>query len=83
MTTVNAKRLMSSMSGDTEVAGSLEISAPAGSYAFAFSHDASKPGASAAYGVRLRDAKTLDEQRRGRDDHHQPPRQIHSSRREI
>jgi hypothetical protein len=69
--------------GGCQGSGCLEIFAPAPSYAFSFSHDSSKPGASDAFGVRLRCAKTIDEERRERDDHHQPLRQIHLSRREI
>jgi len=34
-------------------------------------------------GVRLHCGEDIDEDRRGRDHHHQPPRQIHLSRREI
>src|SRR5262249_56082178 len=47
------------------------------------SHDVAKPAASAPCGGRLPCAKTIDEVERGRDDHHQPLRQIHLSRREI
>ena len=39
--------------------------------------------ASAGFAGRPRDPKTIDEDQRARDDHHQPLRQIHSSRREI
>jgi hypothetical protein len=35
-------------------------------------HDAAEHGASAACGVRLPGAKTIDEEQRERDDYHQP-----------
>src|SRR5262245_31139654 len=75
----------SAISRDTKVAGCPEITAPAPSYAFAFPSAPQKIGASprAARRETALRGKTIDEERRGRDDHHQLLGQIHLSPREI
>ena len=80
---MTANALMTSISGDTEVAGTLEIVAPAALYAVDFSTPRSQnpepellPPAAGDAALR---GEAIDEERRPRDDHHQPPRQIHLS----
>lgn len=73
-----------SVSGDIQVAGTPQIAAPGALYAVDSSLPRPYPGASPT--LRVRDCpvgKTIDHDRRERDHHHQPLRQIHLSRREV
>src|ERR1700693_1187834 len=85
--TMTDNALISSIAGDRQVAGTPSIAAPGALYAVGFSTPKPKiPEAELLppFGreTALR-GKTIDEDRRGRDHHHQPPRQIHLSRTEI
>jgi len=75
------------ISGDTQVAGTPSITAPGALYAFDFSTPKQKKPAPELLPPFGRETalwvKTIDEDRRERDHHHQPLRQIHLSRTEI
>jgi hypothetical protein len=75
------------ISGDTQVAGTPSITAPGALYAFDVSTPKQKKPAPELLPPFGRETalwvKTIDEERRERDHHHQPLRQIHLSRTEI
>ena len=78
--------LSRSISGDSQVAGTPSIAVSGPLYAVNFSTPKPKRrnrSFSRPSGVRLHCGGAIDEDRRGRDHHHQPPRQIHLSRTEI
>jgi hypothetical protein len=75
------------ISGDTQVAGTPSITAPGALHAVDFSTPKQKMPAPELLPPFGRETalwvKTIDEDRRERDHHHQPLRQIHLSRTEI
>lgn len=85
---MTADAFITCISGDRPIAGTLAIAAPGALYAVDFSapdpktrnRSFSRLGRETALRVR---GKRIDEERRARDDHHQPLRQIYLSRREI
>ena len=83
---MTAHAFITGISGDRQIAGTLAIAAPGALYAVDFSTPDPKNPEPELLPPSARDCvagKRIDEERRPRDDHQQPPRQIHLSRTEI